>query len=76
MASLISKLRPSTIALVKSVFVEPAEIFRNAPLEFSSILGVMTYDGEAMPLAGMGIARNFSREFSCQAQVSFSRLNH
>jgi Bacterial SH3 domain len=57
----------------ESVLTQPVDYPRR--FEFSSILGVMTYDGEAMPLAGMGIARNFSREFSCQAQVSFSRLN-
>ncbi len=57
----------------ESVLTQPDDYPRR--FEFSPLFGVLAYDGDAMPHAGLGVARNFTREFAYQAQVSFSRLD-
>ncbi len=57
----------------ESVLTQPEDYPRR--FEFSPLFGVLVYDGDAMPLAGLGVARNFTPAFAYRAQVSFSRLD-
>ena len=57
----------------ESILTQPDDYPRR--FEFSPLFGVLAYDGDAMPHAGLGVARNFTREFAYQAQVSFARLD-
>jgi len=57
----------------ESILTQPVDYPRR--FEFSPYFGVLAYDGDAMPLVGLGVARNFTRELAYRAQVSFSRLD-